>query len=313
VSAAAALRPRELDDQLAAVAGDTKRPAAVRLEALRAVLPRRPQLDAATFKLLSSRLAPQSPPLERLAAASLVGTARLDEAQALAVVERVGADAIVSPSAVLPALANAPGERLRRPLVAYLKASLARGWEPAEGQLDPLLSKLPAGADADALRAAAAGVAKRRRSRLAEFEPLLAGGNAERGRLVFFGNQVACGTCHRVGDQGGRVGPDLTKVGAIRAGRDILESIVLPSSTIAQGYDHYVVQTKTGEVHAGVVPQPSADVLELRDAAGQVTRLHKDDVARLKRQPISLMPDGLPAAMTREEFADLLAFLQGLR
>src|SRR5687767_15772098 len=53
------------------------------------------------------------------------------------------------------------------------------GWEPAEGQLDPLLSKLPAGAEADALRAAAAGVAERRRSRLAEFEPLLDGGNAE--------------------------------------------------------------------------------------------------------------------------------------
>jgi putative heme-binding domain-containing protein len=109
------------------------------------------------------------------------------------------------------------------------------------------------------------------------------------------------------------VGPDLTKVGAIRAGRDILESVVLPSSTIAQGYDHYVAQTNSGEVHAGVIAQPNADVLEIRDSAGNVTRLHKGQVKRLKRQPVSLMPDGLPAAMTAEEFRDLLAFLQSLR
>jgi putative heme-binding domain-containing protein len=89
--------------------------------------------------------------------------------------------------------------------------------------------------------------------------------------------------------------------------------VVLPSSTIAQGFDHYVVQAKGGEVYAGIIPQPSADVLEIRDSGGNVTRLRKDQVARMKRQAVSLMPDGLPAALTKEEFRDLLAYLQSLK
>src|SRR5439155_26463326 len=77
--------------------------------------------------------------------------------------------------------------------------------------------------------------------KLARFEPYLNGADAERGRAVFFGGKVACSVCHAVGSEGGKVGPDLTKIGAIRSGRDLLESILLPSSTFAQGYDSYQI------------------------------------------------------------------------
>jgi putative heme-binding domain-containing protein len=313
VKTAAALRPKELDETLAAIAADESRPAAVRLDALRGVLPRRPRLDEGTFALLLSRLGPDADPLDRLASISLVGAAQLDEKQAAALLERVRHDTVVSPSAILPALARVSGDSFGPALVDYLKAAVARGWEPTEEQLAPVLAKVPDGPESEALRAAARQVVERRREKLQGYEPLLAGGDASRGRSVFFGNKVACGTCHRVGNEGGRVGPDLTKVGAIRAGRDILESVVLPSSTIAQGFDPYVVQAKSGEVYSGVIPQPSADVLEIRDAAGNMTRVRKDQVARLKRQSVSIMPDGLPAALTREEFRDLLAYLQSLK
>jgi putative heme-binding domain-containing protein len=73
------------------------------------------------------------------------------------------------------------------------------------------------------------------------------------------------------------------------------------------------VQTNTGEVYAGIIPQPNADVIEIRDSAGKLTRLHGDQVKRLKRQAVSIMPEGLPAALSKEEFRDLLAFLQGLK
>jgi putative heme-binding domain-containing protein len=313
VKTAAVRRPKRLDDRLAVLASDTSRPTAQRLDALRAVLPRRPKLDVAAFALLLSRLGADAEPLDRLTAASLVGQAKLDEKQAAALLERVGRDNLVAPPAVLPAIVDVSGESFRRALVAYVKSAADRGWEPTDDQLAPLLERLGPGQDAEALRAMVREAAERRGARLAEYEPLLAGGDPARGRSVFFGNKVACGTCHRVGSEGGLVGPDLTKVGAVRAGRDILESVVLPSSTIAQGYDHYVVQTKAGEVHAGIVPQPSADVLDIRDSGGNVVRVHKGEVARLKRQPMSLMPDGLPAALTREEFRDLLAYLQSLR
>jgi putative heme-binding domain-containing protein len=181
--------------------------------------------------------------------------------------------------------------------------------------MDELIAGMPQGARdaADDLRARLRDAGERRKARLGQYEPLLTGGDAARGRVVFFGNKVACATCHRVGAEGGQVGPDLTKVGAVRAGRDILESVVLPSSTFAQGFDSYLVQTNGGEVYDGVIPQPDAEVLEIRDSAGRTTRLHRDQVKRVRRQAVSIMPEGLPAALSAEEFRDLLAFLQGLR
>ena len=317
VRTAAALNSPSLDERLAAVAGDARRSASVRLDALRAVVGRRPLLDAEAFELLLSQLGPKASPLERLAASALGGRAALDEAQARRVLAAVRGDTLVSPSTVLPALTKAgrSSEAVAWELIGYLSESLGNGWEPPAEQIEEVVADLPAATrpQAEILRSQLREAIERRRARLAEYEPLLLGGDAGRGRAVFFGSKVACGTCHRIGADGGRVGPDLTKVGAIRAGRDILESVVLPSSTIAQGYDHYVVQTKSGEIHAGVIAQPSADVLEVRDSAGNIVRVHKDHVARLMRQPISLMPDGLAVAMTRDEFRDLLAFLQSLR
>jgi putative heme-binding domain-containing protein len=317
VRTAAALQSPALDDRLASVAADASRPAAVRAEALRAVVGRRPKLEAAAFDLVLSQLGPKAAPSERLAAAALLGRAALDEAQARAVLAAVRGDALVSPAAVLPPLAKAArsSEAVARELVSYLTDSAGRGWEPSPAELDELVAGVPEAVRGEAakLRDSFRDAGERRVARLAEYAPLLAGGDAARGRAVFFGNKVACATCHRVGAEGGQVGPDLTKVGAVRAGRDILESIVLPSSTFAQGFDPYVVQTKDGEVYAGIIPQPDADVIEIRDSAGKTTRLHKDQVKRVKRQAVSIMPEGLPAALTKEEFRDLLAFVQSLK
>ena len=317
VRTAAALNAAALDEKLAAVVTDSSRPAPVRLEALRAVISRRPKLDPAAFDLLLIQLGPNAAPSERLAATSLLGRATLDESQAKKVLAAVRGDTLVSPSTVLPALGKSAkdSEGVAWELIGYLSESLGRGWEPPAEQIEELVADMPSVArpQAEILRTQLRETLDRRRARLAEYEPLLAGGDPARGRAVFFANKVACSTCHRVGSDGGTVGPDLTKVGAIRAGRDLLESVVLPSSTIAQGFDHYVVQTKSGEVYGGVIPQPSADVLEIRDSAGNATRVHKDQVARLKRQPVSLMPDGLAAALTPDEFRDLLAFLQSLK
>jgi putative heme-binding domain-containing protein len=127
---------------------------------------------------------------------------------------------------------------------------------------------------------------------------------------VFFGVKVACSTCHRLGDAGGRIGPDLTRIGAIRSGPDLLESILWPSSTFAQGYEPYTVATVDGRVLSGLIARPDADVVVLRDASGAETRLRRDEVEEVRRSGTSLMPEGLARALTRDEFRDLLAFLR---
>jgi putative heme-binding domain-containing protein len=124
---------------------------------------------------------------------------------------------------------------------------------------------------------------------------------------------VACATCHRVGSEGGQIGPDLTRIGAVRAGRDILESIVFPSASVAQGYESYVVALTDGRAVTGVITRRTGDTLVLRDSSGAELRLRKDQVEAMNRSATSLMPEGLDRAMTRDEFRDLLAFLQSLK
>ena len=122
-----------------------------------------------------------------------------------------------------------------------------------------------------------------------------------------------CSTCHSIGTAGGKVGPDLTKVGAIRSGRDLVESILLPSSTFAQGYESYLATTTDERELSGIIIRQSAVDVALRDASGAELQLRKDQIRELRRSAISIMPEGLERGLTREEFRDLLAFLQSLK
>ena len=105
----------------------------------------------------------------------------------------------------------------------------------------------------------------------------------------------------------------MTKVGTIRAGRDLIESIVYPSSTFAQGYESYFALLKDGRDASGTLVRQGSDVLVLRDSSGTDQLFRNEEVAQLQRRATSLMPEGLESAMTADEFRDLLAYLQSLR
>ena len=86
-----------------------------------------------------------------------------------------------------------------------------------------------------------------------KLEPLLrAGGDVGRGRRIFFGEKVACSSCHTIGTEGGHVGPDLTGIGAIRSGHDLLEAVVFPSASFVPGHEVYNVETANERI-AGVI------------------------------------------------------------
>ena len=119
--------------------------------------------------------------------------------------------------------------------------------------------------------------------------------------------------CHRIGGEGGILGPDLARVGAIRAGRDLLESILLPSASFAQGYETFGVVLRNGEELTGVRVRQEDGAFVLREASGREVRLDEDQVQNVERLQLSLMPEGLLAALSREETRDLLAYLQSLK
>ena len=100
VQAAAALRATRLDPVLARMADSATEPPEVRLEALRAILPRAPEPSPAAFDFLIGRLGARDDPLARLGAVECLTMARLDDARRLRLLDAVQADALITPDLI---------------------------------------------------------------------------------------------------------------------------------------------------------------------------------------------------------------------
>jgi putative membrane-bound dehydrogenase-like protein len=314
VRTAAVWQIAALDERVARLAESDATPD-IRREALRAVIRRRPKLTPAAFRFLAGELRGADHPIARFAAAEVFRDSNLTPQQLREVLEIAETDAIVPPSVLLPMIRRSATRDTAPLILTYIATSLDRGWRPGEAELNDSLKVIPNPDDAniDRLRESHRKNIAGQQARLASFEQLLTGGDADRGRQVFLGKKAGCSACHRITGEGGQVGPDLTKLGAIRSGRDMLESIVLPSSTIAQGYDAYLVTTGDGRAITGVIKRQTNDILVLSDSSGAELRLPKSQIEDLQRAATSIMPDGLASTLTREELRDLLAFLQSLK
>ena len=115
------------------------------------------------------------------------------------------------------------------------------------------------------------------------------------------------------GSEGGAIGPDLTTVGAIRSGRDLVESIAIPSATIAQRFETYVVLTDTGRLFTGVITRQSPEAIVVSDASGAESRIGRSEIDDMQMSRRSIMPETTIKNLTREEVCDLLAYLQSLK
>jgi putative heme-binding domain-containing protein len=139
-------------------------------------------------------------------------------------------------------------------------------------------------------------------------------GDPKRGRELFFNLEgVACVKCHAVAGQGGAVGPDLTTIGAQFGRAALIESILHPSKVVREGYQQYMIEIDDGELVAGAVRAESADKLTLMDAEGRIHELKKTSIRERRPSALSLMPEGLYAALTLDQFADLIAYVASLR
>jgi putative heme-binding domain-containing protein len=137
-------------------------------------------------------------------------------------------------------------------------------------------------------------------------------GDAGRGAEVFSSPRFACLSCHRVGGQGGSVGPDLTTAGACIKPEEIVESLLWPAQKVKEGYEAVSVATADGRVVQGYKHGESPDALTLRDpATGDPVRIARADIEAV-REGGTLMPEGLAAAMTSQERTDLVRFLLDL-
>jgi putative membrane-bound dehydrogenase-like protein len=135
-------------------------------------------------------------------------------------------------------------------------------------------------------------------------------GDPERGRKIFEdAERSLCLKCHRVGDRGERIGPELSGLGGRFARITIVESILEPSRSVAPGFESVTVALADGRVLSGVRAEESDRTLTLGDREGRRHEIPKAEVEALTRQPQSTMPDGLERRLTPEEFVDLVAYL----
>jgi putative membrane-bound dehydrogenase-like protein len=137
-------------------------------------------------------------------------------------------------------------------------------------------------------------------------------GNAARGRNLFFNpDKSICLKCHRLDNQGERIGPDLTGLGSRFSRIYVVESILEPSRAIAPSYGAYAATLKNGETISGVKVAESEAGVTLADAQGIKYALAKTEIGNPSL--ISLMPEGVEQTYTQDEFVDLIAFLQSLK
>ncbi len=130
--------------------------------------------------------------------------------------------------------------------------------------------------------------------------------DVERGRQVF---TKQCSKCHKLGDEGFEVGPDLLAA-RTRADETLLSDVLDPSSQITVGYSQYNVVTMDGRIYAGVLAAETATSVTLRAEEQKDTTVLRRDIDELSASAISMMPEGLEKEVTVQDAADLLAFLR---
>lgn len=139
-------------------------------------------------------------------------------------------------------------------------------------------------------------------------------GDASRGSVVARdANRTLCLRCHVIDGQGQQVGPELTGLGARYTRDEIVKSILEPSARLAEGYAAVLLLTTDDRLHVGQLRSDTPKGVTLVDSSGTAFDVPRDEIAELRPSTQSIMPEGLCRTMSREEFADLIAWLCSLR
>jgi putative heme-binding domain-containing protein len=133
-------------------------------------------------------------------------------------------------------------------------------------------------------------------------------GDPARGEKLYRRQELACMSCHAIGGAGGKVGPDMTSLGASAVTDYIVESVLLPNKKVKEGYNSIQLTTKDGQDLSGILVRESAEELVLRDATNKEISIPKKNIESRKLGG-SLMPSGLTDILSPTDRLDLFRFL----
>jgi len=138
--------------------------------------------------------------------------------------------------------------------------------------------------------------------------PEIDGGNWLNGKKIFFSEPAACSKCHKVGGEGGNIGPDLSNL-IFRDYASVLKDITEPNAAINPDHISYVVQLKDGESESGVVLVNNEERVVLGQVTGKDLMIPREKVASMKPSAVSVMPEGLLKLLSPQDQKDLMTFL----
>lgn len=139
-------------------------------------------------------------------------------------------------------------------------------------------------------------------------------GNLERGITLFAHTSgVQCKSCHKIGDVGTDLGPDLSQIGKKYDKAKILENILDPSREIDPKFRVHLIETADGKVYTGLLVEKTLQQVMLKDAKNKVIHLDTEEIEAIMPQQQSLMPDLLLRDLTAQQVADLIAYLGSLK
>ncbi|MFN9721187.1 MAG: PVC-type heme-binding CxxCH protein [Planctomycetota bacterium] len=268
------------------------------------------QLADGTFVLLTRSLAPDLPMTQRAIAANRLASSDLTESQVADLVRVIPSVGPMELPKLLPAFEQHPTEEQGMKLVdSLLRSAGVRGLRP--DLVRPLLMKYPVSVQSSgkALTRMLNASEEEQTAQLESMLAMLPEGDVRRGHEVFMSRKAACQSCHKLGYGGGRLGPDLTRIGSVRNRRDLLEALMFPSASIVRGYEPVSAELHDGRVLSGIITSESAEEVVLSQDAQKVFHLARTDIASIHPSNVSPMPNGLTTLLTQQELADLITFL----
>lgn len=138
------------------------------------------------------------------------------------------------------------------------------------------------------------------------------GGDTEKGKRIYWG-KGGCKLCHLIDGDGGRLGPDLSRVGAARSRAALNREIRSPSENITPGYETVTATTRSGKKIRGCRKSEDAFSIQMMDNEEELRSLLKKDLRDVIEEAQSLMPAYGPDRLTDDELRDLVRYLMSLR
>lgn len=257
------------------------------------------------------------PALKRLAASS-----DLDSVNAAIDVLRQLPGSEVAPELAQLMIAGTP--QVRRQAIAALSAS-TEGIEQlldaveaksiASLEIDPAIAKRLMDSKDKVIHERATALLKQsppedRVKVLAEYASALTmKSDPRKGRVVF---EKTCATCHRIGEIGVNVAPDISD-SRTKTADFLLTNILDPNRAIDNNYFSFTIADTNGLVHTGVIASETSTAVTLKQPEGKTVTIPREEIDMMKNNGVSLMPVGLERTIPVQDMADLLSFIKNWR